>query len=1346
MSNNNNNNGGSIFDTILQRMRLSRQEHGAMVVKIMSWIQTQRPNYMFTTVLALSVLAARMSKAFSCRAAPGITAATAAAAAAAAAAAKSRAASGGGSPQKSSPPLSQQQRQLSSQQQAQSGVGQQQGPPMAAGRRKKKAFRSVKKLDLSPRVVDSLEGFVADLAASIPLIIQHAEYEQEQESSWPGGFVTSKPPTAADIIDILLELLEGNYMTPSQALQQQMKNNKNNSNFNSNMSSNHTNAPNAAMELFRRVLARSATNNNTNNNGNSPSNANNKQRDPHEEILDQLKFKTFCVKTLESAQTRSIDIVESFLDFRFLWSTCRKHQHLIVEASAAQDTSTNNNSHVNMKLLGSADQQEALAWRLATYLVWRRQEDHPDLCSRRERLSAGATSIIIVSVIAFLHRHNRQKPQEAQQAAQPASTNSSGNPQEQEATAASNTISNQGETIHQNKDPTSTTNDRTADATMSEAGQGSLTTGQGTDQVPDAATSAQNKDNANKSNDGSESSKRSIEPGANGSNNNDENDNDAKLRRVSSTGDVHAGVPAVDKAEAGAADETDKRVQQTQGPCQGCTKQERPIQVVIHATRQALSFLRWATKTAPSSGNNEEGAVVVEDETNASAGHTGEHDIGTEVSRAELDQKLLNVARHLATFSSYPTKDSDSWFEVMKAAINLRDNDDSVTAETIARNFLRLLDAALASMKIEDAERMGTRVEAVAYVDELSLIAFESKYYTDYICQTVSNRQKIRNELIACVPDPSLASQASDYKPSGPNKTSHPGYKPIRHAAAVDPRLLLMEDEKNTLGNNSRTVSPPVLTEPMELNEWTVAVLASLSQIQPKPSLLSILYKASEATQGGVTHKWQTVIIPVLNRFVNRMHQSLGMDNAGPPPMTVDQNGLVHSTERTQDTQLWAAIVQMYYHSLESILQFEKRGHAKLVRTEAFHEALLACCYLCIAQAVTITGKMRLHQPENHQIYTIMPMTGSTPYTYLKVAESFLRALTTTVPEDAKSKRLNEAYGNLPRILQKEIKASEVYVVESLVWAREHTPAGSDTGIVNSIAELRLAELWPPKCLKPSLPEELEDLEDEPSKIDEEKQQVHRDAAFVSYIMRKLLQIAYFRIQTVCQELQIPAECPVASQVWIAFRFLLRNHVELLYGRHVDQWILCTLYGISKVMKYEPDLTFAQIVQAYVSLRGEDLGERTCQAIVRHITILDGTGDGDDNGGSYGATKTGNIIRLYNLVFVPLMKSYLLKSNALRKSTASLKTVLAENRNTPPKARSDKPRDEAVSKRVTAGNVSVQLTLQRDQGTGASTASMMSGQPDDVDAADTVPGTPSAEKPAAFSTFLQFGRTKVRTS
>jgi len=157
-------------------------------------------------------------------------------------------------------------------------------------------------------------------------------------------------------------------------------------------------------------------------------------------------------------------------------------------------------------------------------------------------------------------------------------------------------------------------------------------------------------------------------------------------------------------------------------------------------------------------------------------------------------------------------------------------------------------------------------------------------------------------------------------------------------------------------------------------------------------------------------------------------------------------------------------------------------------------------------------------------------------------------------------------------------------------------------------------------------------------------------------------------------------------------------------------------------MKYEPVITFARIIDVYVATRGKDLGERTCQAICRHVKILDGAGGPDNT--SYNAPQIGNILKLYNIVYVPIFKNYLLKSKSLKKNAKALKVAMknAKEAASSSAAAALRTSDGKTPVTVKKGNVVVQVTVNG----GAISMNSMSG---------TFPG----DRDAAHSSFLQFG-------
>ena len=495
----------------------------------------------------------------------------------------------------------------------------------------------------------------------------------------------------------------------------------------------------------------------------------------------------------------------------------------------------------------------------------------------------------------------------------------------------------------------------------------------------------------------------------------------------------------------------------------------------------------------------------------------------------------------------------------------------------------------------------------------------------------------------------------------------------------------------------ARAVTPPVVvTESMRLNEWTVALLY-LELVKPSRNLHSFLDAASkkQATHGGgggsgggatagvgttsgasggsptVSQfptaptpmmmpdpnqpQWQQVMVPLLNRTVLRLSQ----ENMAEKPtriasVTVDpfDGRVVVVGEFTPDKQLCKAVVALYYHALEAILFCEtvrRRGdnaHPSIIFSDSFHKALLSCCILCVLKAVGSTQKLRSNPTMQYlQIYPILLMTESNPFDFFKVVGSFLTALTT---ETARGQLGSPLIFALPRSLIREVKDTESKILDSLLWIRDPNFPDCMAEKMDDLMEKTTkgkVQWWPPPCLADEdgdneLSEDAMDAVDTDKPPQKESptsaMKEYADYRFISYVFRQVLANANKRIQSMCEFLGIPPHCPVAEQTWRAFRYLLRHHTDVVYDRHMDHFILCCLYGVSKTIKYKPELLFQRVIDAYVVVRGQELGDVTCQRIVRQIKL-----SGADD------APIGNIIMLYNMVFVPTMKQYLLHSKSL---------------------------------------------------------------------------------------------------
>jgi Retinoblastoma-associated protein B domain len=480
--------------------------------------------------------------------------------------------------------------------------------------------------------------------------------------------------------------------------------------------------------------------------------------------------------------------------------------------------------------------------------------------------------------------------------------------------------------------------------------------------------------------------------------------------------------------------------------------------------------------------------------------------------------------------------------------------------------------------------------------------------------------------------------------------------------ALDDPRrsrlLSRLADEFSSA--NRTVVTRPVFTEAMELNEWSVSLM-SISVVRPCTSLFEMI----EATKPGSVMKH---IVPILNRVLHRIGEEFVSESMMYRHMSVyvvDTGRVMIYGDDTSDKKFARAVVALYYHALEAILLCEAerlRGsslalaqgrpttnevrhpprrsvdeilHTRLISSPAFHTALLSCSLLCVHKAV---GATQLVMNQLHA-FSAMHVCECYPEDFLKVSEAFHRSLWGNTP--ARGKVGSGLVFGIPRLLWKEVRKAERNTLDTFLWKAE---VHSFMGRVEGFREKRF---WPPDSLGPDEDDDPE-VEDATSSGALSRVEAYKELRSVAYVFRRVLSVASSRIVALLEFLGVNPRPLVARQAYVALRYVLRRHVDLLHDRHLDHMILCCLYGVGKRLKCEPEITFGKLVGAYVAVRGQDEGDVTCQRIVRHIKLVTDVDDTTDE-------PIGDIIQLYNRVFVPRMKEYLLKSTSLQRAGALLK-------------------------------------------------------------------------------------------
>ena len=220
---------------------------------------------------------------------------------------------------------------------------------------------------------------------------------------------------------------------------------------------------------------------------------------------------------------------------------------------------------------------------------------------------------------------------------------------------------------------------------------------------------------------------------------------------------------------------------------------------------------------------------------------------------------------------------------------------------------------------------------------------------------------------------------------------------------------------------------------------------------------------------------------------------------------------------------------RLYFKMLLSFLMAEekrlgKSDFSELLANEAFHTSLLACCLESVFASYSTPG---MGFPE------VLRVLSLKAFDFAKVIESFIR---------------HEPH--LPAHLKLHFADVESKIIESLAWC-------DDSPLHSLMAEYdasRSAGAAGASSAGPS-----------------------RARAALEQFVRKYLFHAAKRIQELCLRLLLDAA--LTQQVWDVSKLVIDSARDLLVGRHLDQILMCAVYGVCKVNQRQ--VTFRQIIEQY---------------------------------------------------------------------------------------------------------------------------------------------------------------------
>ncbi|NXU87310.1 RB protein, partial [Xiphorhynchus elegans] len=334
--------------------------------------------------------------------------------------------------------------------------------------------------------------------------------------------------------------------------------------------------------------------------------------------------------------------------------------------------------------------------------------------------------------------------------------------------------------------------------------------------------------------------------------------------------------------------------------------------------------------------------------------------------------------------------------------------------------------------------------------------------------------------------------------------------------------------------------------------------------------------------------------------------------------------------------------VRLYYRVMESMLKSVRQVlttsflFSTLLNDNIFHTSLLACA----VEVVMATYGGNASQSDGTSAETdlsfpwILNVFDLKAFDFYKVIESFIRA-----------------EPSLTREMIKHLERCEHRIMESLAWqsgsplfdlikqskereGQTDQPETTSTPSTpfqhnHTAADLYLSPVKSPKKKASGPPPSANSTPNAQPTASPQAQKPQKSIS-LSLFYKKVFLLAYRRLHTLF--LQLLSDHPdLESLIWTLFQYTLQNEYELMRDRHLDQIMMCSMYGICKVKNV--DLRFKIIVSAYKELCN------TNQETFKRVLIREEQYD--------------SIIVFYNLVFMQKLKTNILQYASNRPPTLS---------------------------------------------------------------------------------------------
>ena len=352
--------------------------------------------------------------------------------------------------------------------------------------------------------------------------------------------------------------------------------------------------------------------------------------------------------------------------------------------------------------------------------------------------------------------------------------------------------------------------------------------------------------------------------------------------------------------------------------------------------------------------------------------------------------------------------------------------------------------------------------------------------------------------------------------------------------------------------------------------------------------------------------------------------------------------------------------VRLFYKVLDTMLQKEsltEKVLSTLLKKKEFITSMIACC----VEVVLMTFGQSWNQASSSmtddaavwRFPWILEAFSLQAYEFYKVIESFIKA----EPE-------------LPLDIIKHLQGIEVNILESLAWKENSmlfdvigrsnwevesmvtptsspmvTPTSSPTKSVFSSGEQGrsavqlflspIKQTYPSRGSPPGNDMSSTTLPavDSGNTGDEANvacQQPYRKSQSLSHFLSRVCRLGYGRLCKLCNFLQVGKD--VQHKIWTCFEHCVTQMPELVKNRHIDQILMCCIFGMCKVVAQ--DVRFKSIVHEYKNM------PHARPEVHKYVYIK--------------KDKEDSIISFYNQVFLHNIKSYILQFSPQRTQVPQL--------------------------------------------------------------------------------------------